>query len=77
MKRLSFPDNVYKVTDEGILFEKTEKIIYRCECGYDCLWVDTWDDETKAKVQAEIDAHAEQNLRFRTSLRKGSENVVF
>jgi len=60
MKRYCFPDNVYTVTDEGVLLEKTTKIIYKCDvCGQDLFWNDKWDDEMKAEVQAKIDAHAD------------------
>jgi hypothetical protein len=58
MKRFCFPDNVYKVTDEGILLEKTTRTIYKCDvCSQDIFWNDEWDDEKKAEVQAKIDAH--------------------
>ena len=58
MKRICFPNDNYKVTDEGIILEKTTRIIYRCQCYYELLWMDEWDDEKKAEVQAELDAHS-------------------
>jgi hypothetical protein len=57
MKRCCFPENVYKATDQGIVFEKTTRIIYKCDCGYELLWMDEWTDEKKAEVKAEVDAH--------------------
>ena len=57
MKRCCFPSNIYKVTDEGILLEKTIRTIYKCECGYELLWIDEWENEKKAEVQSKIDAH--------------------
>ena len=63
MKKYSFPSNIYKVTDEGILLEKTTRTIYKCDiCGYELLWMDEWDDEKKAEVQAKIDAHHNEHI---------------
>ena len=58
MKRYSFPENINKVTPEGILLEKTTRTIYKCDiCGYELLWLDAWDDAKKEEVKAEVDAH--------------------
>jgi hypothetical protein len=64
MKRFCFPNNIYKVTDEGIILEKTTRIIYKCDCGYDRLWCDEWDDAKKAEVQAEVDTHHAEHFNL-------------
>jgi hypothetical protein len=64
MKRCCFPNDVYKLTDEGYkLVEKTIMVRYKCDvCGQDLFWNDEWDDEKKAEVQAKIDAHVHPTL---------------
>lgn len=68
MKRFCFPNNIYKVTDEGILLEKTTRTIYKCDiCSYEHLWIDEWDDTKKAEVKEELDAHYNEHIIHETT----------
>jgi hypothetical protein len=66
MKKYNFPINVYEGTDNLTIPTGEQKYLgQRNIIMYKCLicncftqeWDDTWPDEKKAQVKAEVDAH--------------------
>jgi hypothetical protein len=71
MQRYKFPTTIYKTNEEGVIIKLGEKTIikYKCLiCGYEHEYDDTWTDEKKAEVQAEVDAHHNDHLNFENIL---------
>jgi hypothetical protein len=69
MLRYNFKINRYAEGPDLIVKEITNIIRYKCLiCGYQHEYDETWTDEKKAEVQAEMDAHHAEHLNFENIL---------
>jgi len=60
MEKYCFTEDIYDLVDpRNIKYLGKKKVIrYKCLiCGYQHEYDNTWTDEKKAEVQAEVDAH--------------------
>ena len=67
MQRYNFKTSKIKLIDVGdtkVLETEIKNIIkYKCLiCGYEHEYDDTWTDEKKAEVKAEVDAHHNEHI---------------
>jgi len=60
MQRYRFCNDTYKLIDEEtVIVEKKTEILYKCLIcnNFTKEWDDTWSNEKKTEVKAEVDAH--------------------